>query len=138
MTMIRRTLFLSLALLPAAAPAGKPDVPTYAEHQDLLYYLDAGGKKRPVKTPADWDIRKKHVLANMQRVMGELPGEAKRVPLEVKQVEEVRVESLLRRKITYQAEPDDRVAAYLFLPPPAGKKLPAVLCLHQTTRIGKS
>src|SRR6185369_1322999 len=44
----------------------------------------------------------------------------------------------IRRKITYQTEPGDRVAAYLFLPPADGKKLPAVLCLHQTTKLGKA
>lgn len=41
---------------------------------------------------------------------------------------------LLRRHITY----DDEVPAWLLLPPnPDRRKLPAVLCLHQTTRIGK-
>jgi acetyl esterase/lipase len=127
-----------LALLPVRGQAQDPDAPKYAEHQDLLYYLDAGGKKQPVQTVADWEIRRRHILAGMQRVMGELPGAAKRVPLDVRQVEEVRIENLLRRKITYQSESGDRVAAYLFVPAGAGeKKLPAVLCLHQTTALGK-
>ena len=33
--------------------------------------------------------------------MGPLPGDDKRVPLDVRQVEELRVGKLLRRKITY-------------------------------------
>jgi dienelactone hydrolase len=115
-----------------------PALPTYAEHQDLTYYLTPLGEKRPVKAPpADWDIRRQHVLAHMQRVMGEVPGPAKSVPLAVKQLEEARVGPLVRRKIAFQSEPDDRVAAYIFLPPAAGKKLPAVLCLHQTAALGK-
>lgn len=110
-------------------------VPTYAEHQDLMYYLDADGRTHAVKTVADWDKRKQHILANMRLVMGEVP--TKRVPLDVKQLEEVKVDQLVRRKLTFQSEPGDRVAAYLFLPPASGKKLPAVLCLHQTAKMGK-
>ena len=119
------------------AHAGTKAAPAYPEHQDLSYYLDAAGAKHPIKTAAHWQVRRAHVLAQMQRVMGELPGARKRVPLEVKQVEEARVGRLLRRKLSYQVEPGDRVTAYLFLPSSQRKRLPAVLCLHQTTGIGK-
>jgi dienelactone hydrolase len=112
--------------------------PTYPEHQDLSYYLDAARKKQPVKTKADWEIRRGHILANMQIVMGKLPGDAKRVPLDLKQLEEKKLDGgLVRRKISYQTEPDDRVSAYLFLPAGEARKRPAILCLHQTTNIGK-
>jgi neutral ceramidase len=120
-----------------AAPAAET-VPTYAEHQDLRYYLDDRGSKHPVKTAADWEIRKRHILVNLQKVMGPLPGAAKAVPLDVQQVEEVRLDGIIRRKIHYQSEPGDRVTAYLFIPPGAGHKLPAVLCLHQTSNLGKA
>lgn len=109
----------------------------YSEHQDLSYYLDSKGEKHPIKTVADWEVRRRHILQNMQLVMGPVPGRDKRVPLDVKQVDAVVVGELTRHKVTYQTEPDDRVAAYLFLPPTGGKKLPAVLCLHQTIKIGK-
>jgi dienelactone hydrolase len=80
--------------------------------------------------------------------MGPLPGPNFRVPLDVKVLEEVRLDGpgggLLRRKLTYQSDPDDRVPAYLFLPAPSGAaagataaRRPAVLCLHQTTPAGK-
>ena len=36
-----------------------------------------------------------------------------------------------------QTESNDRVNAYLFLPSGESKKRPAILCLHQTTNIGK-
>ena len=41
--------------------------------------------------------------------------------------------------ITYLAEQDDRVPAYLLVPEdrPASKRLPAMLALHQTTPLGK-
>ena len=120
------------------AQSSDPKSPTFAEHQDVRYYLDAGGQRVPIKTVADWEIRRRHVLANMQTVMGPLPGNEKRVPLDVQTVDEVRVGNLTQRKITYQTEPHDRVSAFLFLPDAAStEKRPAILCLHQTTNIGK-
>jgi dienelactone hydrolase len=112
--------------------------PAYSEHQDLGYYLDAEGKKQPIKSKDGWEIRRGHILANLQTVMGKLPDKAKRLPLDLKQLEEEKLDGgLVRRKISYQTEPDDRVHAYLFLPAADGKKRPAILCLHQTTSIGK-
>jgi dienelactone hydrolase len=136
--------FLACLALLAGLAAGLwaadalPPAPRYAEHQDLLYYLDAAGQKQPIKTVADWERRKQHILANLQVVMGPLPDASKRVPLEIQQLEEIRIGDLVRRKISYRTEADDRVAAYLFLPAaPANGKLPAILCLHQTIAIGK-
>jgi dienelactone hydrolase len=109
---------------------------SYPDPTDLSHYRDLGGQKHPIRTRADWEVRRRHVLDNVQRVMGPLPS--RRVPLDVKIVEEKRVGDLVRRKLTYQSDADDRVPAYLFLP--AGRqmrKLPAVLCLHQTTPAGK-
>ena len=106
-------------------------VPLYREHQDLLYYLDPSGTKRPVEAVTDWEIRKKQVLAQMQTVMGPLPSPETPVPLDVEILDEVKVGSLTRRKITYHTDSPDRVvSAYLFLPMTARQKVPAVLCLH--------
>jgi len=64
--------------------------------------------------------------------------ERDKLRLDVKQEEEVRVGDLIRRKISYQTDAKTRVSAYLFIPPLAqGKRVPAILCLHQTTKIGK-
>jgi hypothetical protein len=56
-------------------------------------------------------------------------------------VEEVRLPHYIRRKITYVPETGDSVPAFLLVPitsaASSGRKLPAMLCLHQTTRIGK-
>lgn len=110
----------------------------YAEHQDLLYYLNTAGQKHPIKTVADWEKRRKHILDNMQLVMGPVPGAERRVPLDVIVVSETRFGTLTRRKITYATEPGDRVSAFLFLPGGPPDKRPAILCLHQTVGIGKS
>jgi dienelactone hydrolase len=113
-------------------------VPIYPEHLNLAYYLDADGKKHDIKIAADWEIRRRHVLANMQRVMGPLPDRSKLAPLELQELETVKVGDVSRRKIEYVTEPGYRLRAILFIPAaaPSGTT-PAVLCLHQTIKIGK-
>lgn len=113
-------------------------LPVYPAHQDLSYYLDAKGTRHPIRTPDDWAIRRRQILAAMQIVMGPVPGDDKRVPLKVEVLEEtVLDDGLVRRKIAYDTEKTTRVRAYLFLPKTEETKSPAVLCLHQTTRPGK-
>jgi cephalosporin-C deacetylase-like acetyl esterase len=73
----------------------------------------------------------------METVMGPLPGPQKRVPLDVKTSETHDEPEFTRMKLTFQAEPGDRVPAYLFVPKGRQGKRPAMLCLHQTTGIGK-
>jgi dienelactone hydrolase len=148
---MRRTLGISLIAVVAlvafayrshvrggSAKGAEKTAPTYSEHQNLLYYLDAGGAKQAIKSAADWEKRRQHILAGMQAAMGPLPGNEKKVPLDLKQHEEIKMCGLLRRKISYQTEKTTRVNAYLFIPPQAAAgKVPAVLCLHQTVKIGK-
>lgn len=111
--------------------------PFYADKTDLLRAIDASGKAQPIKTPADWEVRRRHILAGMELVMGPLPEKFRSLPLDPKFLEEVKLPKFTRRKVTYQADPDDRVAAYLLIPRHLQGKTPAVLCLHQTTEIGK-
>ena len=130
---------LGLCCVGAHALAEDPaPPPKYPEHQDLMYTLDARGTQRPVENLVDWQTRRGHILGNMQLVMGAVPDASRKVPLQVQQLEEVPVGKLVRRKLAYSTEATDRVTAYLFLPPLAeGTKAPAILCLHQTTKIGK-
>jgi acyl-CoA thioesterase-1 len=114
------------------------EVPTYEAHQDLTYYLDRFGERRRIASAEDWQVRRKHILSSMQRVMGQLLGESFRVPLGVKVLEERTEGKLIRRKLSFQSDPFDRVTAWLLIPADArGKKLPAMLCLHQTVKEGK-
>lgn len=120
----------------------------YPNHQDLSFVLDSNGAKQDIKTLADWARRREHIVRHFQRVTGPLPSPLRRVPLDVKIVEEVKVGSLTRRKLSFQSDPTDRVTAYLFLPVGQASSLPtktgwkpipraAVLCLQQTTNAGK-
>jgi dienelactone hydrolase len=111
--------------------------PFYPDKTRLLVYRDAEGKDHPITTAEEWAKRRAHILANMQEVMGPLPDESRKVPLDVRVTEEVKMPHYLRKKLTYAAEKGDRVPAYLLLPLERKGKLPAVLCLHQTARIVK-
>lgn len=129
---------LGLLVLPAVLLAQDTKAPNYKDHQDLSYYLSADGVKHPIKTKDDWEIRRGHVLANVQKVMGKLPQPDKPVPLDVQELESVAVGKLTRKKLAYCTDSDKRrVHAYLFLPAEVKTQVAAVLCLHQTTGIGK-
>jgi len=114
-----------------------PPAPTYDDHAELLVYQDEAGTKQRVETPAQWALRRSHVLAGMEMAMGELPDPSRRVPLDVEILGEEDTPKYKRIKLTFAAEPGDRVPAYLLVPNGLEGKAPAMLCLHQTTGIGK-
>ncbi|MFN0055102.1 MAG: alpha/beta hydrolase family protein [Planctomycetales bacterium] len=127
-----------LAWLACGALLNSAEPIIYPEHQQLSYYLDSSGNRHPIQSVADWERRREHILQAMQVVMGPLPDPSKKVPLDIQTTAEVQVGEVIRRKIHYATEKSDRVAAYLFLPARTGAdKLPAILCLHQTVKIGK-
>lgn len=149
-------LLVSLSFLVAAEAAGRAAAEAGAGERDcglnpreLLFYCDEAGDRRPVRTIAQWERRRAAVLRNFQRVAGPLPDASRKVPLHVQVISEERSEKFVRRKITFASEQGDRVPAYLLLPLQAAsaggdtngksrdRRRPAVLCLHQTTRIGK-
>jgi dienelactone hydrolase len=121
------------------AAAALPQWPAadYDDHTALLAYKNDKGQLLPVSSHAEWGIRRAHVLASMQQVMGPLPGPSRRVPLDVRLLEEVKTPKYIRRRISFAAEPGDRVPAYLLVPVGLRATVPAMLCLHQTTLIGK-
>ncbi|GMU20298.1 MAG: hypothetical protein AMXMBFR13_03950 [Phycisphaerae bacterium] len=124
-------LFLAVGDRTLGESSSRPDGP------DLLVTTGADGKRQIIRTPEEWQTRRRAILSNMQRVMGPLPESSERVPLDIEVLAEERLEKCTRRKITFAAEKDDRVPAYLMIPHRLTGKAPAMLCLHQTTRIGK-
>src|SRR5580700_1114685 len=72
---------------------------------NLLEYRDAAGKIREGHSVADWERRRKEILAAMQEVMGPLPGQEKRCPLDVRIEETVDCGAFDRELITYASEP---------------------------------
>jgi dienelactone hydrolase len=82
-------------------------------------------------------FRREDALARMQEVMGPFPGNERRVPVDVRVAEEHPSPSFVRRKITFATEPGDRVTAWLLIPNQIRERVPGIVCLHQTTKIGK-
>jgi dienelactone hydrolase len=139
--MSARRPFLGLLVLVCsglvASPVYSEEPPFYPNKKDLLVFRDPQGKERPVRTAADWERRRRHILAAMQQVMGPLPGADAKVPLDVQFGVEVMTPRYVRKKLSFAVEKGDRVGAWLLVPTGRGGRLPAVLCLHQTVAIGK-
>ncbi|MGD9855329.1 MAG: FG-GAP-like repeat-containing protein [Planctomycetaceae bacterium] len=110
----------------------------YPDHTDLSVLRNVAGDERAVRSQDDWGLRRAHILANMQRVMGPLPGPELRVPLDVEFTNEtIDMGSSIRRRVTFAAAPGERVIAWLLQPKEQTVRGPAMLCLHQTVTIGK-
>ncbi|PQO33067.1 alpha/beta hydrolase family protein [Blastopirellula marina] len=126
-------LFLSIAR------AQDETAPRRLPRENLLVYRDAANHLKTVTSIADWQKRRAEILAGMQTVMGKLPGDEKRCPLDVQVHEEVDCGKYVRRLISYQAEPGSRVPAYLCLPKGVLEKdappVHAALCLHGTDNV---
>ncbi|MDB5385824.1 MAG: Alpha/beta hydrolase family protein [Planctomycetaceae bacterium] len=105
----------------------------------LLVYRGPKNEELPVKSVADWQLRRAEILKGMQAVMGKLPGEEKKCPLDVKIEEEVDRGTYVRRLISYASEPGSRVPAYLCIPKAVlnskDKRAAGVLCLHGTDNV---
>lgn len=86
---------------------------------------------------AEWQERRRETLAAMQVVMGEMPPRSRVVPAAIATWETVELDRCTRRKITIASEKGDRLPAYVFVPKGIEGKAPAMVCLHQTTEIGK-
>ena len=139
---IQKQIESSLGWMGLLAQEPSLTAPFYADKQNLLRYLNRQGVGQEVRTRSDWDVRRGHILENMQRVMGRLPS-GRSAPLDLQVLEPQQLPGFKRQKITFVSERlesgPDRVPAYLLIPSGLrrGTRVPAMLCLHQTTRIGK-
>jgi len=130
-------LFFAVAALLGQQPTGQ--APFYKDRQNLLVYLDDSGNSHSVGTLGEWEIRRSHVIHSLQLVMGPLPEpEASSLDLQIEATEEL--PGIRRQKITFRSAGEDRVSAFLLTPRGLrrGIKVPGILCLHQTTPIGKA
>lgn len=89
-----------------------------------------------IKTRTDWQQARKQILEGMELVMGKLPKRT-REKVQFVEIEKEDLGAFTRTKLKYLAEPGDWVMAYLLVPKNRNRRAPAMLCLHQTTKIGK-
>jgi dienelactone hydrolase len=106
--------------------------------KELLILKDSEGQVRKISSESDWYKRRAQILDSIQLVMGRLPDFSNKVPANMKVTEETDMGGIRRLKISYTAEKNDRVPAYLYIPAGIKNPVPAILCLHQTISIGKS
>lgn len=116
--------------------------PVYPDPARLLVVRDGEGLLRAVKTPDDWKIRRQHIVLGLEDAMGVFrearrPPSPQELPLDMNVEAEETLARVVRKRISFVAEPGDRVPAYLLLPRDLVGKAAAVLCLHQTTAMGK-
>jgi dienelactone hydrolase len=104
-------------------------------HTDAMTVI-ADGQRQPVTSPFLAALRREHTLEGMSLAMGPLPDSLRRCPLDPEVLSEVDRGTYVERRISFAAEPGDRVPALLLVPQKQPRR-PAMLCLHQTTGIGK-
>ena len=113
MKKITRIIYvISLLLAFATGVTGQPS----SSGRDLLVYQNSRGKTKTVRSARQWQNQRQKILDGMQQVMGPLPDRSKKVPIDLQIIEEVTVGNVKRLKITFAAEANDRVPAYLLIP----------------------
>ncbi|HOW39041.1 MAG TPA: alpha/beta fold hydrolase [Bacteroidales bacterium] len=101
----------------------------------LLIYEKENNEKARVKNENDLEIKRNQILDSMQAVMGAIPARIKKCSYLA--LDDTIYTGVKRIRITYSTRDSDTVPAYLFIPEYLEKKVPGILCLHQTTPIGK-
>lgn len=109
----------------------------FIEKQDVMWRPGKNNRQVSVNNTADWVIRADCIRENVQAVTGPILLD-KQTKLGVNIDNEETVGKIIKRKISYLTTSGDRVPAYVLIPKLMKEKLPAVLCLHQTTKIGKA
>src|SRR5581483_51954 len=129
----------ALAVLTAFLAFGEfgPEPSAYPDRRNLLTYVDSGGKQQAIRSRRDWALRVEDIKRRMELVMGPLPAPIQE-PAAMAVVEETVLPNYTRRKITYLAEKNDRVFAYLMVPHRRNGKLPAMICLPGSWEPGKA
>lgn len=100
--------------------------PALAARPVLLREMDA----RPSADLRPWD--RDRALKGMREVFGPMPAE--KVPLDPKTISEEDCGTYVRRKVSIQVQPDDRMPAYVLVPKARKGRVPAIVCFYGTTR----
>ncbi len=120
-----------------------PKSPPTPTTRGCWWFGTAEGTELPVRSAADWQVRRAHILANLQAVMG--PAARRRTSrslLTLRFSKRSKNRPTSARRSAMRVNRGDRVPAWLLVPKANGAngsqtKRPAILALHQTTAIGK-
>jgi len=110
-----------------------------AEQSELLTFQDANGDKAPVTTKEEWNQKRLQILADMQMGMGNLPDRSELPDFDLQFTDSLQGNNYQRYSINFLVAENERVTAYLYKPAnlEKGKRIPAMLALHETDSLGK-
>jgi pimeloyl-ACP methyl ester carboxylesterase len=113
-----------------------------ADKLNLLQVREPTGETKTLTSAAEWNECRDLIRLKFATVAGMRAKAWPATHEDVRVEEEVTLVKVIRRKISFAVKPRPsgagRVAAFLFLPKERTAAVPAVLCLHQTTKIGKA
>lgn len=89
-----------------------------------------GSWKEPI-TADRWPKTRERILEGVRKIFGPMPAE--KVPLEPQTISEEDCGTYLRRKISIQVQPGERMPAYLLIPKNLKGPVPAIVCSYGTT-----
>jgi Prolyl oligopeptidase family len=109
------------------------------EQSDLLTYLDATGAKVAVTSKEEWNQKRLQILEGMQEGMGVLPEKIGLPDFDLHFADSLKGSNYKRYSINFLVAENERVTAYLYIPDDIrkGKRIPAMLALHETDSLGK-
>ena len=102
---------------------------------DVAFPSDTDGgitRLSEILPDAQWPERRAEIERRWLELLGDFPTEVPELRPEMREVE--RKDGLTRYHVSFQAEPDDRVTAWLLVPDAARERpVPAIVCVHSTT-----
>jgi len=106
---------------------------------ELLSYVDAKGRQRPVVTNSDWEMKRHQMLDSLQAAMGQLPSLVQLPSFEIQYRDSLKEINYTRYSINFRVAENEYLPAYLYIPnnDELHRKHPAMLALHQTAMEGK-
>jgi len=86
--------------------------------------------REPVTAPL-WPKERERIMQGVMSILGPFPGEV--APLEPQVISEEDCGSYVRRKVSIQVQPGDRMPAWLLVPKKLHGRVPAIICFYGTT-----
>jgi dienelactone hydrolase len=102
--------------------------------REMNAHPDGAWEKRgqPLTTKS-WPSHRARILRGVDEIFGKPPALAATTPLDPQTHGEVDCGSYVRRKLSIQVQPSDRMPFYLLLPKQRREKTPAIICFYGTT-----
>lgn len=129
-----RRFFVGLSILSLVPCFGRA-----GDHQDLTWFENASGEREVIESREDWEHRRKAIIAGFEEAAGPLPSRETLPALDLIVETTEETDAYIRQTVTLQAEPGDRLSAYLYVPKgiSPGEKRAGIVALHPTHKIGK-